>query len=70
MCFGELNIRRRMPILAFGPPIAVQAKLTWHADIRTTTNTYGGVVTGAMIRAASKVATQATNGAEPARKVD
>jgi integrase len=41
---------------ALGTPIAVQQKLMRHADIRTTMNTYGDVVTDEMSRAASKVA--------------
>jgi integrase len=41
---------------AVGTPIAVQQKLMRHADIRTTMNVYGDVVTDEMARAASKVA--------------
>ena len=47
---------------AVGTPIAVQQKLMRHADIRTTMNTYGDVVTDEMARAASKVAGLAVNG--------
>jgi integrase len=47
---------------AVGTTIAVQQKLMRHADIRTTMNTYGDVVTDEMARAASKVAELATNG--------
>jgi integrase len=47
---------------AVGTPIAVQQKLMRHADIRTTMNTYGDVVTDEMSRAASKVAGLALNG--------
>lgn len=47
---------------AVGTPIAVQQKLMRHADIRTTMNTYGDVVTDEMTRAASKVAGLALNG--------
>ena len=47
---------------AVGTPIAVQQKLMRHADIRTTMNVYGHVVTDEMARAASKVAGLAVNG--------
>jgi integrase len=47
---------------AVGTPIAVQQKLMRHADIRTTMNVYGDVVTDEMARAASKVAGLAVNG--------
>lgn len=40
---------------AAGTPIAVQQKLMRHADIRTTLNVYGDVVTGEMEQAHSKV---------------
>jgi len=40
---------------AVGTPIAVQQKLMRHADIRTTMNVYGDVVTDEMARAHSKV---------------
>jgi integrase len=53
---------------AVGTPIAVQQKLMRHADIRTTMNTYGDVVTDEMSRAASKVAGLALNGAQAERK--
>jgi integrase len=49
---------------AVGTPIAVQQKLMRHADIRTTMNTYGDVVTDEMSRAASKVAGLAFNGSQ------
>ena len=52
---------------AVGTPIAVQQKLMRHADIRTTMNTYGDVVTDEMSRAASKVAGLALNGAQTER---
>jgi integrase len=52
---------------AVGTPITVQQKLMRHADIRTTMNTYGDVVTDEMARAASKVAGLALNGTETAR---
>jgi integrase len=47
---------------AVGTPIAVQQKLMRHADIRTTMNVYGDVVTDEMAHAASKVAGLALNG--------
>ena len=47
---------------AVGTPIAVQQKLMRHADIRTTMNIYGDVVTDEMVHAASKVAGLALNG--------
>jgi integrase len=47
---------------AVGTSVAVQQKLMRHADIRTTMNTYGDVVTDEMSRAASKVAALALNG--------
>ena len=47
---------------AVGTPIAVQQKLMRHADIRTTMNVYGDVVTDEMAQAASKVAGLALNG--------
>jgi integrase len=40
---------------AVGTPIAVQQKLMWHADIRTTMNIYGDVVTNQELEAHSKV---------------
>jgi integrase len=47
---------------AVGTPIAVQQKLMRHADIRTTMNTYGDVVTNEMAVACGKVAGLALNG--------
>jgi integrase len=47
---------------AVGTSVAVQQKLMRHADIRTTMNTHGDVVTDEMSRAASKVAGLALNG--------
>jgi integrase len=41
---------------AEGTPIAVQQKLMRHADIQTTMNVYGEVVTDEMSQAVSKVA--------------
>jgi len=53
---------------AVGTPIAVQQKLMRHADIRTTMNVYGDVVTDEMQRAHSKVVDLALNGAQTERK--
>lgn len=47
---------------AVGTPIAVQQKLMRHADIRTTMNVYGTVVTDEMAQAHSKVTGLALNG--------
>jgi len=47
---------------AVGTPIAVQQKLMRHADIRTTMNIYGDVVTDEMAQAHSKVVGLALNG--------
>lgn len=49
---------------AVGTPIAVQQKLMRHADIRTTMNTYGDVVTDEMAVASGKVAGLALNGSQ------
>ena len=51
-----------------GTAITVQQKLMRHADIRTTMNTYGEVVTDEMSQAASKVAGLALNRAQTERK--
>ena len=53
---------------AVGTPIAVQQKLMRHADIRTTMNVYGDVVTTEMAQAHSKVVGLALNGAQTERK--
>lgn len=47
---------------AVGTPVAVQQKLMRHADIRTTMNIYGDVVTDEMTQAHSKVVRLALNG--------
>lgn len=47
---------------AVGTPIAVQQKLMRHADIRTTMNVYGDIVTDEMSVAIGKVAGLALNG--------
>lgn len=47
---------------AVGTAVAVQQKLMRHADIRTTMNTYGDVVTDEMAQAGSKVARLALSG--------
>jgi integrase len=53
---------------AVGTPIAVQQKLMRHADIRTTMNVYGDIVTDEMTVASGKVAGLALNGAQTERK--
>ena len=55
---------------AVGTPVAVQQKMMRHADIRTTFNIYGDVVTDEMTTASSKVAQLAfrMNGAQTERK--
>jgi integrase len=47
---------------AVGTPVAVQQKLMRHADIRTTMNTYGDIVTDEMAVANGRVAELALNG--------
>jgi len=47
---------------AAGTPITVQQKLMRHADIRTTLNIYGDVVTDEMAQAGTKIARLALNG--------
>jgi len=49
---------------AVGTTVAVQQKLMRHADIRTTMNTYGDVVTDEMAQAGGKVARLAIHGPE------
>ena len=49
---------------AVGTPIAVQQKLMRHANIRTTMNVYGDVVTGEMAQAHSKVVLLAVQGVQ------
>jgi len=53
---------------AVGTPIAVQQKLMRHADIRTTMNVYGDVVTDEMAVAGRKVTRLALNGSQADRK--
>jgi integrase len=53
---------------AVGTPIAVQQKLMRHADIRTTMNTCGDVVTDEMAVASGKVAEWALNGSQTDHK--
>jgi integrase len=62
--FGTHTMRHtyRSWLDAVGTPIAVQQKLMRHADIRTTMNVYGDIVTDEMSEAASKVAGLALNG--------
>jgi integrase len=53
---------------AVGTPVAVQQKMMRHADIRTTFNIYGDVVTDEMTTASGKVAELAFgNGAQAER---
>jgi integrase len=47
---------------AVGTPVAVQQKLMRHADIRTTMNIYGDIVTDEMAVASGKVTHLALNG--------
>jgi integrase len=51
---------------ATGATVAVQQKAMRHADVRTTMNTYGDVVTDELVTAGSKVAALAVNGRESA----
>jgi integrase len=62
--FGTHTMRHtyRSWLDAVGTPIAVQQRLMRHADIRTTMNVYGDIVTDEMSQAASKVAGLAFNG--------
>jgi len=53
---------------AVGTPLAVQQKLVGHADIRTTMNVYGDVVTDEMSKAHSRVVGLALNGVQTERK--
>lgn len=53
---------------AVGTSVAVQQRLMRHADIRTTMNVYGDVVTDEMSTAHSKVVALALSGTETARK--
>ena len=57
---------------AVGTPVAVQQKMMRHADIRTTFNIYGDVVTEEMQVAGARVAELAfrTNGAQTERRFD
>jgi integrase len=52
---------------AVGTPVAVQQKAMRHADIRTTMNIYGDVVTDEIVQASEKVARLALNGTGTAR---
>jgi len=62
--FGIHTLRHsyRSWLDAVGTPIAVQQKLMRHADIRTTMNVYGTVVTDEMATASGKVARLTVNG--------
>ena len=53
---------------AVGTPLAVQQKLMRHADIRTTMNIYGDVVTNEMAQAHGKIVGLALNRAQTERK--
>jgi integrase len=65
--FGTHTMRHsyRSWLDAVGTTIAVQQKLMRHADIRTTMNVYGTVVTDEMTTASGKVARLVVNGTEP-----
>ena len=62
--FGTHTLRHsyRSWLDAVGTTIAVQQKLMRHADIRTTMNVYGTVVTDEMVTASGKVARLVVNG--------
>jgi integrase len=45
-----------------GTPVGVQQKLMRHADIRTTMNIYGDIVTDEMTLASGKITRLALNG--------
>jgi integrase len=62
--FGTHTLRHtyRSWLDAVGTTIAVQQKLMRHADIRTTMNVYGTVVTDEMSTASGKVARLVVNG--------
>jgi integrase len=49
---------------AVGTSVAVQQKAMRHADIRTTMNIYGDVVTDEIVQASGKVARLAINGTD------
>ncbi len=68
--FGTHTLRHsyRSWLDAVGTTIAVQQKLMRHADIRTTMNVYGTVVTDEMTVASGKVAGLALKGAQTERK--
>jgi integrase len=64
--FGTHTLRHsyRSWLDAVGTTIAVQQKLMRHADVRTTMNIYGTVVTDEMTIASGKVARLVANGTE------
>lgn len=68
--FGTHTLRHtyRSWLDAVGTTIAVQQKLMRHADIRTTMNIYGDVVTDDMAQAHKKVVNLALNGLQMDRK--
>jgi integrase len=67
--FGTHSMRNsfRSWLDAVKTSFSVQQKLMRHADIRTTMNVYGDVVTGEMAEAQSKVTALALNGTQAAR---
>lgn len=68
--FGTHALRHtyRSWLDAAGTPLAVQQKMMRHADIRTTMNIYGDVVTDAMTVASGKVANFAFHGSPTDRE--
>jgi integrase len=53
---------------AVGTQVSVQQRLMRHADIRTTMNVYGSIVTNEMAEAGAKVAGLALNGSQADRR--
>ena len=68
--FGTHSMRNsfRSWLDAAGASLSVQRKLLRHADIRTTMNIYGDVVTDEMAKAQSEVTAMALNGSQADRK--
>lgn len=66
--FGTHSMRNsfRSRLDAAGASLAVQQKLMRHADIRTTMNVYGDVVTDEMAQAQSKISAFAINSTQTA----
>lgn len=69
MIFGTHSMRNsfRSWLDAAGASLAVQQKLMRHADIRTTMNVYGDVITDEMTQAQSKITGFALNSTQTAR---